>query len=204
MIMRPYKSRLLIGLGAICVLAIAAACGGGAQEDAVTKEDLRSVVQEAMAESAPAPAPAPAGPSAEEMRALVSEAVAAAAPAALGPAEIGAMVEAAVSAFSADTVSGEDIERLVTNAVEEAVSQGPTPLSASRDRGHRPVRRSLRFRYRSRSLRSLPPPRCLPPRLQQWCHLARYQRLIRPQECLLWLYPLVAPAWVSTVQARLI
>ena len=131
MIMRPYKSRLLIGLGAICVLAIAAACGGGAQEDAVTKEDLRSVVQEAMAESAPAPAPAPAGPSAEEMRALVSEAVAAAAPAALGPAEIGAMVEAAISAFSADTVSGEDIERLVSKAVEEAVSQGPTPLSAS-------------------------------------------------------------------------
>jgi hypothetical protein len=97
MIMRPYKSRLLIGLGAICVLAIATACGGGAQEDAVTKEELRSVVKEAMAESAPAPAPAPAGPSAEEMRALVSEAVAAAAPAALGPAEIGAMVEAAIS-----------------------------------------------------------------------------------------------------------
>ena len=131
MIMRPYKSRLLIGLGAICVLAIATACGGGAQEDAVTKEELRSVVKEAMAESAPAPAPAPAGPSAEEMRALVSEAVAAAAPAAMGPAEISAMVEAATAAFSADAVSGEDIERLVAKAVEEAVSQGPTPLSAS-------------------------------------------------------------------------
>ena len=99
MIMRSYKFRLLIGLGAICVLAIATACGGGAQEDAVTKEELRSVVKEAMAESAPAPAPAPAGPSAEEMKALVSEAVAAAAPAALGPAEIGAMVEAAISAL---------------------------------------------------------------------------------------------------------
>ena len=131
MIMRPYKSRLLIGLGAICVLAIATACGGGAQEDAVTKEELRSVVKEAMAESAPAPAPAPTGPSAEEMRALVSEAVAAAAPAAMGPEEIGAMVEAATAAFSADAVSGEDIERLVAKAVEDAVSQGPTPLSAS-------------------------------------------------------------------------
>ena len=131
MIMRPYKSRLLIWLGAICVLAIATACGGGAQEDAVTKEELRSVVKEAMAESAPAPAPAPAGPSAEEMRALVSEAVAAAAPAAMGPEEIGAMVEAATAAFSADAVSGEEIQRLVAKAVEEAVSQGPTPLSAS-------------------------------------------------------------------------
>ncbi len=131
MIMRPYKSRLLIWLGAICVLAIATACGGGAQEDAVTKEELRSVVKEAMAESAPAPAPAPAGPSAEEMRALVSEAVAAAAPAAMGPEEIRAMVEAATAAFSADAVSGEEIQRLVAKAVEEAVSQGPTPLSAS-------------------------------------------------------------------------
>ena len=131
MIMRSYKSRLLIGLGAICVLAIATACGGGAQEDAVTKEELRSVVKEAMAESAPAPAPAPAGPSAEEMRALVSEAVAAAAPAAMGPEEIRAMVEAATAAFSADAVSGEEIQRLVAKAVEEAVSQGPTPLSAS-------------------------------------------------------------------------
>jgi peptide/nickel transport system substrate-binding protein len=131
MIMRPYKSRLLIGLGAICVLAIATACGGGAQEDAVTKEELRSVVKEAMAESAPAPAPAPAGPSAEEMRALVSEAVAAAAPAAMAPEEIRAMVEAAMAAFSADEVSGADIEKLVAKAVEDAVSQGPTPLSAS-------------------------------------------------------------------------
>ena len=131
MIKTPYISRLLIGLGAVCVLAFAIACGGGAQEDAVTKEELRAVVQEAMAESAPAPAPAPTGPSAEEMRALVSEAVAEAAPAALGPAEIGAMVEAAVAAFSADAVSGEDIEKLVAKAVEEAVSQGPTPLSAS-------------------------------------------------------------------------
>ena len=78
MIKIPYISRLLIGLGAVCVMAFAAACGGGAQEDAVTKEELRSVVQEAVA--AAAPTPAPAGPSAAEIRSLVSEAVAAAAP----------------------------------------------------------------------------------------------------------------------------
>jgi hypothetical protein len=134
------------------------------------------------------------------MKALVSEAVAGAAPAAMGPEEIGAMVEAALAAFSADAVSGEEIERLVAKAVEEAVSQGPTPLSASEIE----VQRSLRFRYRSRSLRSLPPPRCLPPRLRLWRLLARSQRPIRPQERLLWLYPPAAPAWVSTVQARLI
>ena len=126
---RPFISKFLTGLGAISVLAAALACGGGAQEDAVTKEELRSVVQEAMAESAPAPAPT--GPSAEEMRQMVSEAVAAAAPDALSGQEIGAMVEAAVRAMSADAVSGEDIERLVASAVEEAVSQGPTPLSSS-------------------------------------------------------------------------
>ena len=129
MIKRAYISRILLGLGALSVLAVALACGGGAQEDAVTKEELRSVVQEAMAESAPAPAPT--GPSAEEMRQMVSEAVAAAAPDAMSGQEIGAMVEAAVRAMSADAVSGEDIERLVASAVEDAVSQGPTPLTSS-------------------------------------------------------------------------
>ncbi len=128
---RLYIPRILIGLGAVTVLAVALACGGGAQEDAVTKEELRSVVQEAVKASAPTPAPVPAGPSAEEMRAMVAEAVADAAPPALSGQEIGAMVEAAVMAMSADAVSGEDIERLVASAVEDAVSQGPTPLSAS-------------------------------------------------------------------------
>ena len=127
---RLFISKILTGLGAISVLAFALACGGGTQEDAVTKEELRSVVQDAMA-AAPTPAPVPAGPSAEEMRQMVSEAVAAAAPDALSGQEIGAMVEAAVRAMSADAVSGEDIERLVASAVEEAVSQGPTPLSSS-------------------------------------------------------------------------
>ena len=133
---RLFISKILIGLGALSVLVVALACGGGEQEDAVTKEELRAVVQEAMAASAPEPAPAPTGPSAEEMRAMVSEAVAAAAPDALSGQEIGAMVEAAVMAMSADAVSGEDIERLVASAVEEAVSQGPYPPEQLGDRGH--------------------------------------------------------------------
>ena len=131
MIKRLHIPTILIGLGALSVLAVALACGGGAQEDAVTKEELRSVVQEAVAASAPTPAPVPAGPTAEEMRQMVAEAMADAAPPALGMEEIGAMVEAAVAALSADAVSGEEIEQLVAKAVEDAVSQGPTPLSAA-------------------------------------------------------------------------
>ena len=64
MFKRPYIHRILVLLGAISLLAFALACGGGAQEDAVTKEELRAVVQEAMADSAPEPAPAPTGPAA--------------------------------------------------------------------------------------------------------------------------------------------
>jgi peptide/nickel transport system substrate-binding protein len=134
MIKIPYISRLLIGLGAVCVMAFAAACGGGAQEDAVTKEELRSVVQEAVA--AAAPTPAPAGPSAAEIRSLVSEAVAAAAPPGLSAAEISSLVEAAVGAATAGAVTGEDIERLAGKAVEQAVSEAvaaaaPPGLSAA-------------------------------------------------------------------------
>ena len=128
MIRRPYKFRLLLGLGAVFAVGFLAACGG-AEEEAVTKEELAAALQQAVAGAAPAPAPA--GPSAEEIRSLVSEAVKGAAPAGVSAQEISSVVEAAVGAATAEAVTPEDIERLVAKAVGEAAAGGPTPLSAS-------------------------------------------------------------------------
>ena len=126
MIRRVPKFRLLLGFGAVFAVAFVAACGA---EEGVTKEELRSVVQEAVAGAIPA-APA-AAPSAEEIRALVSEAVTAAAPPGVSSAEIKSLVEAAVGAATTEAVTAEQIEQLVSKAVGEAVSEGPTPLSSS-------------------------------------------------------------------------
>ncbi len=78
----------------------------------------------------PAPA-APAGPSAEEIAAMVQQAVVAAVPEGTDSAEISRLVEQAVMAAQADAVSGEDIENLVSKAVMEASEAQPEPLSAT-------------------------------------------------------------------------
>ena len=127
MIKRRYTSRLLLGFGALLAVAFAAACGSA--EEGVTREELRTVVQEAVA--GVAPAPAPAGPSAAEISGLVSAAVAAAAPAGVSSADVAAAVEAAVAAAAGEALTAADIQALVGKAVEEAVSGGPTPLSSS-------------------------------------------------------------------------
>lgn len=119
------KFKLLLGFGALLAVALVAACGSA--EEAVTKEELASALQQAVAGAAPAAAPA--GASAEEIRALVSEAVSEAAPAGVSAAEISSLVEAAVGASGAAT--SEDIEKLVSKAVGDAVAGGPTPLSSS-------------------------------------------------------------------------
>lgn len=101
-----------------------------------TAEEIRSIVQQEVANapapaSAPAPEPAPAGPSAEEIAAMVQQAVAAAVPEGTDSAEISRLVEQAVMAAQADAVSGEDIENLVSKAVMEASEAQTEPLSAT-------------------------------------------------------------------------
>ena len=114
---------LVFGLVAI----VAVACGGA--EDAVTKEEISSVVQQAVAAAQqPAVPAAQAGPSAEEIRALVASAVAGAVPKGTSSADIQAAVEAAVNAASGDAVTAAQIEGLVSSAVESAVGEA---LSAS-------------------------------------------------------------------------
>ena len=127
---RMPKVRLLLGFGAVfAVTFVAAACGA---DEGITKAEL----EEALAAAAqPAPAPAPTGPSAAEISALVSAAVAAAAPPGISSADIAAAVEAAVESAAGEAVTAADIEALVGKAVEDAISGGPTPLSASEVQG---------------------------------------------------------------------
>jgi peptide/nickel transport system substrate-binding protein len=119
---------LIIGLAIV-------ACGSATEEvteDSITREELDTALQQAIAAAAqPAPAPAPAGPSADELRALVSEAVVGSVPEGTSAEEIASMVEAAVEAATAGAVTTADIDRSVAKAVEDAVSGGPTPLSSA-------------------------------------------------------------------------
>jgi peptide/nickel transport system substrate-binding protein len=121
MIRRFSKSRLLLGLGLMfAVVLVAVACSS---DDGLTKEEL----QEALA--AQQPAAAPAGPSAAEISALVSAAVADAVPEGVSSADVAAAVEAAVASASSEGLTAADVEALVSKAVEDAVSGGPTPLT---------------------------------------------------------------------------
>ena len=128
------KIQRLLLVVALLVGLVGAACSSAQEavtEDAITREELDSALKQAIAAAAqPAPAPAPAGPTAEELRGLVSEAVAGAVPEGTSAEEIASMVEAAVEAATAGAVTAADINRSVANAVEDAVSGGPTPLSS--------------------------------------------------------------------------
>ncbi len=128
------KIQRLLLVVALLVGLVGAACSSAQEavtEDAITREELDSALKQAIAAAAqPAPAPAPAGPTAQELRGLVSEAVAGAVPEGTSAEEIASMVEAAVEAATAGAVTAADINRSVANAVEDAVSGGPTPLSS--------------------------------------------------------------------------
>ena len=94
----------------------------------------------ACSQPAPAPAPAPAGPSADEIRAIVQEAVESApapapAPAPAGPSadEIAAMVQQAVAASAPDVPSTADIQGIVMAAVESAVDASAEPAMTTAD-----------------------------------------------------------------------
>ena len=77
-----------------------------------------------------APAPAPAGPSAEEIRAVVKEAVEASASESTGPADIQSIVDAAIIASSQTQISATEIQNLVETAVMDATPNQMEPLTA--------------------------------------------------------------------------
>ena len=122
------------GIVGLALLLALVACSQPAPSG-VTSEELRSVVQEAVAQSQPPPAPAPAGPSAEEIRAMLQTAVEGAVPEGTSAEEISAMVEAAVEAAQQPALSPADIEKLLSTAVMESTADSPEPLSASEVQG---------------------------------------------------------------------
>ena len=130
--MRLTRCIPLVGLLFGVVILASIGCAG-TDDSAVTKEELDAALAEAVRQAAPAPAPAPApaGPTAEEISALVSAAVVEAVPAGTSANEIKSMVEAAVSAASSEGVTAAEIESLVASSVREAVGDTPEPLSAA-------------------------------------------------------------------------
>ena len=137
------RSKLISAVLLMAVVAFAAiACAQPEPAPAIDEARLQSIVESAVAKSAPAPAPAPAPQvSAEEISAMVEksmmgmaesqvsaddiammveDAVASAAMEGASPEEISAMVESAVMAASADAITSDDVEDAISMAVMEA------------------------------------------------------------------------------------
>ena len=121
---KPLAGLILLAAGALLL----AACGGGGVES----DEVAAVVEQSVAAAVAAAIPAaPTGATAEEISAMVQQAVESAAPEGVTAADIGTMVEAAVAAAAEPAVSAAQIESLVTQAVEAAAAEAATPLSAS-------------------------------------------------------------------------
>ncbi|MEE8046266.1 MAG: ABC transporter substrate-binding protein, partial [Dehalococcoidia bacterium] len=105
---------------------VAVACSS---DEGLTKAELEAAL------AAQQPAAAPSGPSAAEIAALVSSAVAdaveSAVPEGISSADVAAAVEAAVAAGASEGLTAADVEALVSKAVEDAVAGAQTPLTAA-------------------------------------------------------------------------
>ena len=135
----------------VAVVAFAAlACSQPAPEPApaIDEARLQSIVESAVAKSAPAPAPAPAPQvtaeeisamveksmmgmaesqvSAEDIQAMVEKAVESAAMEGASPEEIQKMVEGAVMAATEDSITAKDVESAISMAVMEAQESAVT------------------------------------------------------------------------------
>jgi ABC-type transport system substrate-binding protein len=112
-------------VGLIFGLVAIVGCGGS---DAVTKEDISSAVQQAVAAAQQPPAPAaPAGPTAAEISALVASAVVGAVgdidiPEGVSATQIQTAVQKAVDAAAGEAVTAADIQKAVDAVVGEGLS----------------------------------------------------------------------------------
>ena len=143
------RSKLIPAVLLMAVVAFAAiACAQPEPAPAIDEARLQSIVESAVAKSAPAPAPAPAPQvSAEEISAMVEksmmgmaesqvsaadiqtmveDAVEGAAMEGASPAEIQKMVEDAVMAASEDALTADDVESAISMAVMEAQESAVT------------------------------------------------------------------------------
>ena len=116
----------LMGALLIVVALAAVACGGDEPEPAepaLSEEQLRSIVEDAVAKSIPEPQQQV---SAEEIQAMVEAAVMEAGSSQISPDQIMEMVQGAVAMAAAQGASPEEIQAMVENAVMAATADGIT------------------------------------------------------------------------------
>ena len=143
------RSKLIPAVLLMAIVAFAAiACAQPEPAPAIDEARLQSIVESAVAKSAPAPAPAPAPQvtaeeisamveksmmgmaesqvSAADIQAMVEDAVEGAAMEGASPEEIQKMVEGAVMAASEDALTADDVESAISMAVMEAQESAVT------------------------------------------------------------------------------
>ena len=116
------RSKLIPAVLLMAVVAFAAiACAQPEPAPAIDEARLQSIVESAVAKSAPAPAPAPAPQvSAEEISAMVEKSMMGMAESQVSAADIQAMVEDAVEGAAMEGASPEEIQKMVEGAVMAA------------------------------------------------------------------------------------
>ena len=117
--MKVARYTMMIGLLLAFAGMATLACASEA-EPALDEAQMRSIVQEAVAKSAPAPQPQV---SAEEIKSMVESAMPMA-PEPVSAAEIKSMVDSAMMGMADSQVSAEDIQSMVENAVSSAAMEG--------------------------------------------------------------------------------
>ncbi len=112
----------------MAVVAFAAlACAQPEPAPAIDEARLQSIVESAVAKSAPAPAPAPAPQvTAEEISAMVEKSMMGMAESQVSASEIQSMVESAVESAAMEGASPEEIQSMVENAVMAATEDSIT------------------------------------------------------------------------------
>ena len=131
------RSKLIPAVLLMAIVAFAAiACAQPEPAPAIDEARLQSIVESAVAKSAPAPAPAPAPQvSAEEISAMVEKSMMGMAESQVSAADIQAMVEDAVEGAAMEGASPEEIQKMVEGAVmaasEDALTAGDVESAIS-------------------------------------------------------------------------
>ena len=110
-------------LGVVLVVALAAIACGSEPAPAMSESRLQSIVESAVAKSAPEPQPQI---SADEIQTMVSSAMMGMAESQVSASEIQSMVEKAVASAAMEGASAEDIEKMVMSAVGAVTADAVT------------------------------------------------------------------------------
>lgn len=123
----------LIGVLGLFILACSQPADAPAAPAGPSAEEIRAIIQQEVANvpaPAPASAPAPAGPSAEEIAAMVEKAVSGAVPEGVSASEIEGIVDTAIMAASEDDLTEAEVADIVAMEVQKASEGQAEPLTA--------------------------------------------------------------------------